>query len=306
MVMQLNHLLRTVTDHLRGAPGVINPNWEACLLVGFYLQRGPSQLLLSSMLGSREELQEHVCQSILEGLERRRSGEPLAYILGYKEFYSRVFHVSPGVFIPRPESELLVERAIHWCRSHATGSTEVWNVADLGCGSGAIGITIAVEIKECSVTLIDNCPKALEVSLRNISSFANREGKAFLNRIKCLLMDLNQPARFAEQYHMILANPPYVDDADPSVDPWVRQFEPHHAVFATDSGFFCVRKWLEWALISLKRGGWLGIEHGCQQGPMVKCEMERLGFMDVTPIYDYHNFWRHTVGIKPNHGNSMI
>lgn len=182
--------------------------------------------------------------------QRRAAREPMAYILGEREFWSMSFLVSPDVLIPRPESELLVERAVA-----LLGKGEKSRILDLCAGSGAVGLATASELTEAHITLLDACPKALGVARRN----AERLG--FESRTSLLASDLFQALAKGEEFDLIASNPPYVATGElDGLMPEVSSFEPRLALDGGADGMDCIRRIIGEAPGYLARGGFLLIE----------------------------------------------
>ena len=193
---------------------------------------------------------------------RRVDREPMAYILGEREFWSMSFLVSPDVLIPRPESELLVERA-----AALLGKGEKSRILDLCAGSGAVGLAIASELTEARITLLDACPKALGVAGRN----AERLG--FESRTSLLASDLLEALAKGEEFDLIASNPPYVATGElDGLMPEVSSFEPRLALDGGADGMDCIRRIIEEAPGYLVRGGFLLIE----MDPLQMAEAETL------------------------------
>lgn len=181
---------------------------------------------------------------------RRLAGEPLAYLLGDKEFYGRSFLVSPAVLVPRPETELLVDLALERMRAIDTP-----RVLDLGTGSGCIALTLALECPAARVTGTDASPSALEVARTN----ATRLGAA----VEFHLGDWYDAVPPAQVFDVIVANPPYVAPGDPHLD--ALRFEPMQALTDGRNGLACLRAVIAGARARLAPGGWLLVEHGYDQ-----------------------------------------
>ena len=184
-------------------------------------------------------------------LARRTSGEPLAYILGYREFYGRRFAVTPDVLIPRQDTETLVEAAL--AKSART-------VLDVGTGSGCIAITLKLERPACQVTAVDVSPSALKVARRN--------GEALDANVDWLESDLFS-AICDQRFDLIVSNPPYIDPKDPDVAREVRNFEPKLALFAGQDGLDIYRRIAEMAKFHLRPQGQLLLEVGHEQSVSV-------------------------------------
>ncbi len=209
---------------------------------------------------------------------RRASGEPLAYVLGEQDFYGRVFEVNPTVLIPRPDTECLVDAAL------ARGNGGLW--LDLGTGSGAIAVTLALERSDWQVFACDRSALALRVAQKN----ARR---------------LSAPVKFwcgdwleavaPSSVDGIVANPPYLAPDDPHLPSL--QHEPRSALVAGSDGLRDLRAIACAALVALKPGGWLMLEHGFAQGGAAR-EILR-GYADVQTLLDLERRERVTMGRRP-------
>lgn len=190
--------------------------------------------------------------------ERRISHEPSTYILGHREFYGIDFHVDPRVLIPRPESELLVEKALEFAnRSGITGKK--WLIADVGTGSGVIAISLAVNLPNSVVYAVDISEDALEVALDNCRELA------VLDRVHILCGDLLHPVPVSVD--IIVANLPYVTDLEMhNLSPEIRLFEPSNALIGGSDGLDQVRRLLSQSEEMLCPGGFLAFEIGKGQG----------------------------------------
>ena len=187
-------------------------------------------------------------------LERRRAGEPVAYIVGEREFFGRRFLVTPSVLIPRPESELLVEEALR----AATGKSRV-SFLDLGTGSGCLAVSLGLELARRGVAAqgvaVDISGDALAVARGNAQALGAAERLSFVESSW-----LSQPERLSPPFDIILANPPYVDPAEPS--PPELAFEPQGALYSEDNGLRDTREILRTAPPLLAAGGVLLLEVG--------------------------------------------
>jgi release factor glutamine methyltransferase len=214
---------------------------------------------------------------------RRAHGEPIAYILGEKEFWSLPLEVTPDVLVPRPETELAVERCLAHLPPDAPG-----RVLDLATGSGAIALAIAHERPRLQVVATDVAPGALEVARRNASRLrlANVEFRAG---------SWYEPVQ-GDRYTLIVANPPYVAEGDARVQREVRQYEPHGAVYSGTDGLEALRVVARDAPAHLVAGGWLVVEHGDCQGAAVRELFEAAGFGEVATHRDLAGLERCTEG----------
>lgn len=185
-------------------------------------------------------------------LERRLKGEPVAYLLGEREFYGRPFHVDPRVLIPRPETEHVVEAAL------ALDLPRGARIVDVGTGSGCLAVTLALEVPGSFVVATDLSPGALAVARGNV----HRQGVA--GRVRLLGTDLVAGLDLSH-FDLLVSNPPYVDRADaPALSLEVRDFEPHLALFSPGAGDATLAR-LFAASSALPRGATVIVEIGCGQ-----------------------------------------
>jgi release factor glutamine methyltransferase len=219
-------------------------------------------------------------------LERRRTGEPIAYLLGRREFWSLELEVTPDTLIPRPETELLVELAL--ARLPADRAI---TVADLGTGSGAIALALAVERPLARIVATDRSPAALTIARRNarrldIGHVEFREGEW------CVPLG-------NERFDLIAANPPYVAAADPRWRQGELRFEPPAALVSGADGLDALRAIIGQVPDYLKPGGWLLLEHGYDQGETVPALLGERGFGAVSDHRDAAGLSRTSSGRWP-------
>jgi release factor glutamine methyltransferase len=184
-----------------------------------------------------------------QSLARRAQHEPIQYITGEQEFYGLTLRVTPDVLIPRPETEHLVEALLHRVPHSAALC-----IADIGTGSGAIAIALAHNLPHATITALDISPSGLNIAREN----AERHNVA--NRIRFLESDLLSAVAH-ETFDAIVSNPPYVP-ASEILEPQVRNFEPHSALYAGPSGLDIYQRLIPQAWQSLKPQGWLLMEIG--------------------------------------------
>lgn len=213
-------------------------------------------------------------------LARRVAGEPVAYILGAREFYGRRFAVSPATLIPRPDTELLVELTLQ-----QAGSTAL-RVLDLGTGTGAVAITLALERPQWQLVAVDRVPEALALAAAN--------GTALGARVDWRCSDWF--AAVPECFDVIVSNPPYICADDPHLVQGDVRFEPASALVAGDDGLDDVRRIVAEAGVHLRAGGLLLLEHGYDQGAAVRSCLRQAGFDAVTTARDYGDQERVTWG----------
>jgi len=219
-----------------------------------------------------------------ELVERRSGGEPVAYLVGEREFWSLPLKVTPDVLIPRPETELLVETALEFIPSGAT-----WRVADLGTGSGAIALAIACERPSCEVHASELSEAALAVAAHNIAAIA--PGRVQLHRGSWL-----DPLQ--GRFRVIVANPPYVASGDPHLAEGDCRFEPLAALTPGPDGVAAIRQIARDALPRLEPGGLLAFEHGFDQGEEARRLLRELGYTQVHTRKDLAGHDRVTAGCK--------
>lgn len=219
-------------------------------------------------------------------IARRLKGEPIAYILGEKEFFGRNFKVAPGVLIPRPETELLVELALEKSASYATP-----RLLDLGTGSGCIAISLALECAKChtkcDVSAVDYSTEALNIARNN----ATRLGAAVSfyqgNWYQAL------PASTGK-LDLIISNPPYIAEADAHLA--ALGYEPEQALTSGADGLRDIRLIVCGAQAHLNPGGWLMLEHGWDQAKAVQALLNEQGFSEVDTRADLAGIGRVTLG----------
>jgi release factor glutamine methyltransferase len=206
-------------------------------------------------------------------LDRRRAGEPMQYITGEAEFYGLKFAVNREVLIPRPETELLVERAILVAgKLRQDGLVPEPRIVDVGTGSGAIAVSLAHAFKTARVMATEISPAALAVARAN----AARNGVA--ERVRFLEGDLLEPVA-GETFHFVVSNPPYVPERDrASLAVEVRDFEPAQALYAGEDGLSVYRRLIPEAFAVLKAGGFLLLEIGYGQRAAIEALLKTAGF----------------------------
>lgn len=213
---------------------------------------------------------------------RRAQGEPVAYLLGRREFWTFELEVCSAVLIPRPETELVVELALK------LGANLSGKVADLGTGSGAIALALARERPDWQVYATELSAEAQSVAAANFR-------KAGLNNLHLLAGSWCAPLP-GHDYVVIASNPPYIDKADPHLLQGDVRFEPRSALVANDLGMADLRQIAVQAKQYLVMGGWLVLEHGWKQGNAVRRLLVGLGYTEVATHHDHANNERVTVG----------
>jgi release factor glutamine methyltransferase len=216
-------------------------------------------------------------------VEARSLGTPVAYLLGSREFYSRPFSVDARVLIPRPETETLVEAAL--ARLAAGPAT----VLDLGTGSGAIALTLALERPQWSVTAVDASEGALDCAQENAEAL-DCESVLFVLSDWYAALD-------GWRFDLIVANPPYVAQADPHLAQGDLRFEPRQALSDdSEDGLASIRAIVAGAAAHLNSGGWLLLEHGYDQAEACRALFTAHGYTDFTATADLAGITRVAAG----------
>lgn len=217
--------------------------------------------------------------------QRRLQGEPMAYLLGEREFYGRSFRVTPAVLIPRPETEHLVEAALQRVDHGAA------KVVDLGCGSGAIAVTLALEASTWQVQAVDLSIDAVAVARSN----ANQLGAAVRFHQGSWYQPLGEQCGF----DLIVSNPPYIEKHDHHLGEGDVRFEPRMALTDEGDGLDCLREIIAGAPARLKPGGWIMLEHGYDQGAAVRQLLQQAGLQAVETLTDLARLDRVSLGQMP-------
>lgn len=269
------------------------PYTESRLLLGFLTQKPLSFF----MAHGEDVVSEALFEDYKRLLNRRLTGEPMAYILGRKDFYGREFQVNASVLIPRPETEHLIDLSLSLLRepllkpkSHAAPND--LTVLDLGTGSGIIALTLALELPQAQVYASDFSAAALTVAKNN--------AKTLHANVTFLAGSWLQP--WAQhhpdlRFDLIASNPPYIEKNDPHLCQGDLRFEPQQALSDDANGLSCLQAIAEQAPKHLKKGGFLLLEHGYDQGAACRDLLRDTGFDSVQTQTDYANLDRITWGI---------
>ena len=264
-MIDIRTILRRTTSDLM-ASGSPSPRLDAEVLLIHLLKTDRLQLLTHP----ETVLTEAEVAAYSRWVERRCQGEPVAYIVGEKEFWSLLFEVNREVLIPRPETECLIEEVLGCPAPEADEP----RIIDIGTGSGAIGVVLATELPAAHVIATDSGRGALEVARRN----AIRHGVA--DRMEFLQGDLYAAASGA--FDIIVSNPPYIpDDVYPLLPAGIREFEPRQALIAGPDGTAFHRRIIREGANRLKAGGWIFLEIGEGQRGLVEALFREAGFYDT-------------------------
>ncbi|MDP3872695.1 MAG: peptide chain release factor N(5)-glutamine methyltransferase [Methyloversatilis sp.] len=217
-------------------------------------------------------------------LERRASGEPVAYLVGRREFFGLDLAVAPGVLIPRPDTELLVELALARIRD-----LDAPRVLDAGTGSGAIALAIKAHCPQAQVSALDRSDVALRVARGNAQRLGLEIGFFASNWLEAVN---------GHEFHCIVSNPPYIRVGDEHLAQGDLRFEPEAALVGGADGLDDLRRLCGSAPERIAPGGWLLCEHGYDQAPAVRALMRCAGLTDVSS-------WRDLAGIERVTGGVM-
>ena len=293
----LGKLYRMGKNILKGS-GVENPGLEAELLISEAL----GVKVIDIYAHPEKEIEGEKVSRFKELLLRRARWEPIAYILGEKEFYSRAVFVTPDVLIPRPETEVLVEEAISLLKDKenrvtSTPDPETFFILDVGTGSGCIAVTLAAEVENVNVKVLatDISLEALSVAKEN----AKRHGVS--NKVFFILSGSFDCFR-ERTFDLLISNPPYVSRAEFSaLPPDVRNYEPKAALIAEEDGLSHLKKIVFESKRVLREEGSCMVEIGWGQSNKVIEIFEEAGFCEVAVVKDFSGIERIVKGLSLIH-----
>jgi release factor glutamine methyltransferase len=253
---------------------------DAEILLAWCWHKTRSQLLVAS-----DPVPPEVAARFEEACRQRAAGVPIAYLLGRREFWSLDFIVTPAVLVPRPETELLVQRLLDLLTAPAA------EVADLGTGSGAIAIALAAERPNWRLTGTDASPEALAVARDNGARLAG-------GRVDWVLGNW-YAAIEGRLFDALVSNPPYIAADDPVLESDGLRHEPRGALTPGGDGTSAFHTLINEAPRHLRSGGWLALEHGNSQGARLRSLLVARGFTHVTSHRDLAGHERVTEGKAP-------
>ncbi|WP_133492396.1 peptide chain release factor N(5)-glutamine methyltransferase [Alcanivorax sp. 24] len=271
--MRIDQALREARSRLRASPSAA---LDAECLLAHVLAQSRTYLFTWPERTLNESQQRH----FLELLARREAGEPVAYLIGEREFYGRRFRVSPDTLIPRPDTETLIDAVLERMPESPL------RAVDLGTGTGAIGITLALERPAWSVLLVDISEAALQVAkdnARTLGATVEMVGGTWL-------------AALSGPFELIVSNPPYVDPEDPHLGQGDVRHEPRTALVSAEQGLADIRVLADQAMTRLVEGGWLMLEHGYDQGEAVRTLLTEREYREVETLRDLGGQDRVTFG----------
>ena len=287
MATTYNNLYLDTRARLKKA-GVEAAQLEARELVCYAADKSREQLYRDMSLYVSVELEKRVNDLV----ERRLSGEPVAYIIGEWEFYGLPLNISQDVLIPRADTEVLAERGIEKAKLAGEGA----RVLDLCAGSGCVGLAVAANVPECRVVLGELSEGAIRTCKQNVR-------RNNLNaRVTCLSVDaMENPSSALWDFDVIVSNPPYIPTADiEGLDVSVKDYEPFMALDGGEDGLDFYRAIASKWKTALRLGGTLIFEVGIDQAPAVEEILAQNGYEDIKTTADTHGIWRVVEGTINN------
>lgn len=261
---------------------------EAKILMAYVLDKH-CQLPRSALLSRDDMVLGTEAMADWKVLEARRlNGEPIAYLVGKRGFHNIELYVAPGVLIPRPETELLVEIGLREIKRLNTPAS----ILDLGTGSGAIALAIAHETPDIQITATDQSIEALEIAKINAEKLNTACRVQFLQGSWYEALDGNRP------FDIILSNPPYISSQDTHLGRGDLRFEPISALTDHGNGLTCLEKIITGAKLHLNPNGLLALEHGFDQSEAVVALMKSAGLSDIQTYLDLGGHYRVASGRK--------
>jgi len=278
MPLSIEATLKAATEQLIES-GSDSPSLDANVLLCHVLDKPRSYLLTWP-----EKILEAEQESELNRLIARRiSGEPVAYIIGEREFWSLPLKVSPSTLIPRPDTEKLVEVALDKAQ-HIDG-----DILDLGTGTGAIALALASELPQRQLVGIDLQEEAQQLATENAK-------RLNINNASFLQGSWLTPLQSGTKFALVVSNPPYIEENDPHLLVGDVRFEPISALVADENGLADIKLISEQARDFLLDGGWVMFEHGYDQGLGVRKILQNFGYQSVETLQDYAGIDRVTLG----------
>lgn len=242
------------------------------LLLSFVIDKPLSYLLT----WPDKQLSQQQFQDFLALFEQRKQGKPIAYLIGFKEFWSLKLQVSPATLIPRPDTEVLVETVL---ANHQELSL---SCLDLGTGTGAIALALASEKSGWQIDAIDFQEEAVTLAKSN----GQRLGFKSVNIYQS---DWFSNVDSQKRFDVIVSNPPYIDALDKHLEQGDVKFEPKSALVSADSGYADIENIIKNSKAYLKEHAWLYFEHGFEQAKQIQRLFTQYGFSEATTVKDYND-----------------
>ena len=272
----------------------VNPTENGKVDALVLLQHATGKSRTQILAFDETEIDEKVRLKLTALLDRRLKGEPIAYILGEKEFWSLPLNVSKGTLIPRPDTEILVEKALQIALEKLQENPPHFRILDLGTGTGAIALALASELSSI-------CQKQ-QISLEIIGVdlmpdvVALAQSNAERNNLNVQFLQSSWFENITGQFDLIVSNPPYIDAQNEHLGQGDVRFEPLSALVANDAGYADLRHIIELASSYLNSNGALLLEHGWQQGEKVRSIFQENHWEMVETVRDYGDNERVTLG----------
>lgn len=258
---------------------------EAQLLMQHVLKVDHAWLIAHAV----DKINTHHHRTYVTLLTRRLKGEPIAYILGHREFYGLNLKVTPDTLIPRPDTETLVEAALGRIKESPTSPNV--SVLDLGTGTGAVALAIAKNRPFTQVTAVDASQAALNVAIENAENLN-------ISNVHFTLSNWFSALK-SEKFDLVVSNPPYIEQDDLHLGQGDLRFEPLSALASGKDGLDDIRRIIHDSLIHLNPQGWLMLEHGYNQANQVADLMANTGLIDITILKDFGGNDRVSMGKNP-------
>ncbi|VEI33049.1 N5-glutamine methyltransferase, modifies release factors RF-1 and RF-2 [Haemophilus parainfluenzae] len=272
----------------------VNPTENSKVDALVLLQHATDKSRTQILAFDETEIDEKVRLKLTALLDRRLKGEPIAYILGEKEFWSLPLNVSEGTLIPRPDTEILVEKALQIALEKLEENPLHFRILDLGTGTGAIALALASELSlicqkkaiQLDVIGVDLMPEVVKLAQSNAEK----------NQLKVQCLQSCWFEHVEGQFDIIVSNPPYIDETDEHLSQGDVRFEPRSALVAGENGLADLRHLIKYAPVYLKDNGYLLLEHGWKQGEEVQSIFWQNHWQGVATIRDYGDNERVTLG----------
>jgi len=272
----------------------VNPTENGKVDALVLLQHATGKSRTQILAFDETEIDEKVRLKLTALLDRRLKGEPIAYILGEKEFWSLPLNVSEGTLIPRPDTEILVEKAFQIALEKLEENPLHFRILDLGTGTGAIALALASELSlicqkkaiQLDVIGVDLMPEIVKLAQSNAEK----------NQLDVQFLQSRWFEHVEGQFDIIVSNPPYIDETDEHLFQGDVRFEPCSALVAGENGLADLRHLIECAPVHLKDNGYLLLEHGWKQGEEVRSIFWQNHWQGVATIRDYGDNERVTLG----------
>lgn len=279
--MKLKEILDKTTAFFKDKK-IDTPRLDAELLLAHGLKLERIQLYLRF----DQPMKDEELAVLRELVRRRAAGEPVAYILGYRDFFGHRFEVNSNVLIPRPETEHIIEDVLAW----AQDKDQPWGFVDLGCGSGCIGLSLLKEYPQAKLVAVDLSAGAVETAKRNAEALGVADRVQF---VSCdagdvdAVMSAYKDFTGKAQIDVLVSNPPYIAQNDPQVEENVKKYEPNSALYAEEDGLALLKAWSAAFAPYLRKPGLMLMEMGMSQGAAMKQSYDSLKiFNEISVIKD--------------------